>query len=84
MDGYFEIGLSPWDMAAGLLLVTEAGGRVGPWPGGAAGPLDMGRLLATNGPLHPWLESLVGGHAAGLETAAPLLHPSADAAQTHP
>ena len=26
VDGYFEIGLSPWDIAAGLLLVTEAGG----------------------------------------------------------
>ncbi|MGA7148415.1 MAG: inositol monophosphatase family protein, partial [Microbacterium sp.] len=29
LDGYFERGLQPWDHAAGALLVTEAGGRVG-------------------------------------------------------
>ncbi|WP_413770565.1 inositol monophosphatase family protein, partial [Vibrio vulnificus] len=28
-DGFFEIGLSPWDIAAGSLLVSEAGGLVG-------------------------------------------------------
>ncbi len=35
LDGYFERGLQPWDHAAGALLVTEAGGRVG--GGGPAG-----------------------------------------------
>ncbi|HUU72754.1 MAG TPA: inositol monophosphatase family protein, partial [Burkholderiales bacterium] len=29
LDGFWEIGLSPWDMAAGILLITEAGGLVG-------------------------------------------------------
>jgi myo-inositol-1(or 4)-monophosphatase len=29
MDGFWELGLSPWDMAAGALLITEAGGLVG-------------------------------------------------------
>jgi myo-inositol-1(or 4)-monophosphatase len=29
LDGYFERGLAPWDLAAGSLLVTEAGGRFG-------------------------------------------------------
>jgi myo-inositol-1(or 4)-monophosphatase len=29
MDGFWEIGLSPWDMAAGVLMITEAGGLVG-------------------------------------------------------
>ncbi len=33
-DGFFEIGLSPWDTAAGTLLVEEAGGRVGTLSGG--------------------------------------------------
>jgi myo-inositol-1(or 4)-monophosphatase len=28
-DGFWEIGLSPWDTAAGTLLITEAGGRIG-------------------------------------------------------
>lgn len=32
-DGYFEMGLKPWDFAAGVLLVTEAGGRVSDWDG---------------------------------------------------
>src|SRR4029078_10419211 len=34
-DGFFETGLNPWDMAAGSLLVTEAGGLVGNFTGGA-------------------------------------------------
>ena len=29
VDGFWEIGLKPWDTAAGTLLITEAGGRVG-------------------------------------------------------
>jgi myo-inositol-1(or 4)-monophosphatase len=29
LDGFWEIGLSPWDTAAGTLLIQEAGGRVG-------------------------------------------------------
>ncbi|HVO47687.1 MAG TPA: inositol monophosphatase family protein [Steroidobacteraceae bacterium] len=33
-DGYWEIGLSPWDTAAGTLLVQEAGGRIGTLTGG--------------------------------------------------
>jgi len=33
-DGYFELGLQPWDMAAGVLLVTEAGGVITDWEGG--------------------------------------------------
>lgn len=33
-DGFWEFGLSPWDMAAGVLLVTEAGGLVGDLKGG--------------------------------------------------
>jgi myo-inositol-1(or 4)-monophosphatase len=34
-DGFFELGLAPWDVAAGGLLVEEAGGRVTDWDGGA-------------------------------------------------
>lgn len=37
LDGYFERGLKPWDHAAGALLVTEAGGRLGGHPGGVPG-----------------------------------------------
>lgn len=60
LDGYFEIGVSSWDVAAGLLLVLEAGGRVSGWPGDTEPPLRSGRVLATNGRVHGWLEGLVG------------------------
>ena len=29
VDGFWELGLKPWDTAAGALLITEAGGRIG-------------------------------------------------------
>lgn len=50
-DGYWERGLSPWDITAGIVLVREAGGTVTAYDGS---PLDVnsGRILATNGPLH--------------------------------
>ena len=35
-DGFFELGLSPWDVAAGALLIREAGGMVSDWEGGEA------------------------------------------------
>ncbi len=49
-DGFWEAKLSPWDVAAGRLLVTEAGGRVSTWAGR---PYAWGDpLLATNGRIH--------------------------------
>jgi len=33
-EGFFELGLAPWDVAAGALLIEEAGGRVSDWSGG--------------------------------------------------
>jgi myo-inositol-1(or 4)-monophosphatase len=49
-DGYWEVSLNPWDVAAGALLVTEAGGTVGTYdPGQHATSLVTDRLLATNG-----------------------------------
>jgi myo-inositol-1(or 4)-monophosphatase len=48
---FFELGLSRWDLAAGSLLVREAGGRVTEPDGGDA-YLDSGEVLATNGRLH--------------------------------
>jgi myo-inositol-1(or 4)-monophosphatase len=44
LDGFWEVGLSPWDTAAGNLLITEAGGRVGNFTGGEY--RDGGHLLA--------------------------------------
>ncbi|MCK4910245.1 MAG: inositol monophosphatase [Thermodesulfovibrionales bacterium] len=44
-DGFFELGLSPWDIAAGGLLITEAGGRVTDF-GGGGDFLDSGNIVA--------------------------------------
>ena len=45
LDGFWELGLSPWDMAAGALLVQEAGGLVGDLAGDA-GYLESGEIAA--------------------------------------
>ena len=50
-DGFWEFDLSPWDVAAGTLLVREAGGRVSQTDGSAA-RLDAASILATNGRIH--------------------------------
>jgi len=44
LDGFWEIGLAPWDTAAGNLLITEAGGRIGTLAGTEYG--DGGNLVA--------------------------------------
>jgi myo-inositol-1(or 4)-monophosphatase len=66
VEGFFEIGLAPWDVAAGILLVHEAGGRVTGWPGDADPPLHSGRVLASNGRLHGWMEALAARHLPNL------------------
>lgn len=50
LDGYWERGLKPWDIAAGAILVKEAGGHVSDYK---LSPLQLesGRILATNGHL---------------------------------
>jgi len=45
--GYFELGLKPWDMAAGVILVQEAGGMISDWQGGA-GWMESGSIVAGN------------------------------------
>jgi len=59
-DGYFEVGLSPWDIAAGILLVREAGGYVSEIAGGHH-MLQSGSVLAGNDHLHLPLGSLLRG-----------------------
>jgi len=57
-DGYWELKLHPWDVAAGILLVEEAGGRVSDLAGGPA-PASGREILASNGPLHDALLALL-------------------------
>jgi myo-inositol-1(or 4)-monophosphatase len=56
LDGYWERGLSPWDIAAGIVLVQEAGGQVSAYD---RTPIDLssGRILATNTHLHEALST---------------------------
>ena len=51
LDAFWEFGLNPWDMAAGLLIVNEAGGACGDMNGGAA-KLRGRHILADNGRVH--------------------------------
>jgi myo-inositol-1(or 4)-monophosphatase len=61
-DGHWEFGLRPWDLAAGLLLVTEAGGTVSDSYGSPARPEDV---VASNGRLHEDLRRVVARHRPG-------------------
>lgn len=57
-EGFWERGLAPWDCAAGVLLVTEAGGFVGEI-GGGRNPVYGGSILAANSHLHLTLGKLL-------------------------
>lgn len=57
-DGFWELMLAPWDIAAGLLLVREAGGIV-TTPEGAPCPVAHTGVVASNGVLHDWLLAAV-------------------------
>ena len=59
LDGYWERGIQPWDMAAGIVVLREAGGKVTAYDGS---PLDIpaGRVLATNGLIHDELSQALG------------------------
>jgi|SRR5579864_1089989 len=59
LDGFWEIGLSPWDMAAGALLVQEAGGLVGDFSG-EPGYLDSGRIVCGNPKIFSQLLQVIG------------------------
>jgi myo-inositol-1(or 4)-monophosphatase len=75
-DGFFETGLNPWDMAAGALLITEAGGLVGNFTG-EADFLDHKECLAGNPRIYGQMVGLLGkyskfasaGEKAGLRQA---------------
>lgn len=51
-DGFFELGLKKWDIAAGALLVHEAGGRISDWQGGGSW-FESGSLVAGNDKVQP-------------------------------
>jgi len=69
LDAYWELNLKPWDVAAGIVLVQEAGGMVSEIYG-QPDPLATGNILAGNPKLHPIFAGLLRS-ASGGYTAAP-------------
>ncbi|MBC7205159.1 MAG: inositol monophosphatase [Methyloversatilis sp.] len=60
-DGFFEIGLSPWDIAGGSLLVSEAGGLVGNLQG-ETGYMESGNLVAATPRIYPAILQAIEPH----------------------
>ena len=69
-DGFWEFRLHAWDVAAGALLVAEAGGLATGTDGGPL-VLDAGRIVASNGLLHGALLEVIGRVYAGLPARSP-------------
>lgn len=67
-DGFWELVLAPWDIAAGMLIIREAGGVVTDLSGRTK-PISHGSVVAGNPDIHPWLLHTV---QAALEDHAPL------------
>jgi myo-inositol-1(or 4)-monophosphatase len=69
-DGFWESGLAPWDIAAGILIVSEAGGFVTEMDGGRD-PLGSGSVLAANDQMHLQLLKLLKGARKPRAVAGP-------------
>lgn len=74
LDGYWERGLSLWDITAGIVLVREAGGLVTAYDGSPL-QLETGRLLATNGRIHAEMQQELARVRPLLEGLPPALSP---------
>lgn len=61
MDGFWECKLKPWDVAAGKLLVEEAGGRVTSYSGEPYSVYDH-RIVASNGFIHDQMLEVIASH----------------------
>src|SRR6185436_8149341 len=86
--GFFETGLNPWDVAAGSLLITEAGGLIGNFTG-EADYLYQREVVAGNPRIYGQLVQILAPYtrvikheAAGAHHEAPVLTPEAALAET--
>lgn len=66
VDGFFELGLQAWDVAAGALIIREAGGRISDFRGGD-GYLDSGNVVAGTPKVYSALSRLLAPHARGID-----------------
>jgi myo-inositol-1(or 4)-monophosphatase len=71
-DGFFELALSPWDVAAGALLIEESGGRVSDWSGGS--DYLSGNILAGGAAVHAALVEMA--HEADVPDETPASKPT--------
>ncbi|HEU4618358.1 MAG TPA: inositol monophosphatase family protein [Gammaproteobacteria bacterium] len=62
VDGFFELGLSKWDIAAGALIIREAGGRISDFQG-ADRYLESGHVVAGNPKIYAALSRLLAPHS---------------------
>jgi myo-inositol-1(or 4)-monophosphatase len=69
LDAFWEFNLNPWDTAAGLLLIEEAGGRITDFSGGPY-RLDSREILSSNGLIHDELLALFADLFAGRNLAS--------------
>ena len=65
VDGFWEIGLNIWDIAAGALLIKEAGGRISDFQG-SDGYLQTGNVIAGTPKIYAALSKLLAPHAGNL------------------
>ncbi len=63
LDGFWEFGLMPWDMAAGTLLISEAGGLVGDLAGGTR-YMETNNLIAGTPKIFAQILQVIDGHRA--------------------
>ena len=61
IDGFWELGLSPWDMAGGALLITEAGGLIGDLSG-ESGYMNTGNIVGGNPKVFAQLLQIIAPH----------------------
>lgn len=62
LDGFFELDLKPWDIAAGCLLIEEAGGEFGHLSGKPGWPVADGNILAGNPRVYAALARSIASH----------------------
>jgi myo-inositol-1(or 4)-monophosphatase len=81
-DGFFETGLNPWDVAAGSLMITEAGGLVGNFTG-EADYLYQREVVAANPKVYAQMVKILAPYSRVLRDAEPA-SPDNDGAAAHP
>ena len=61
LDGFYEIGLKSWDIAAGIAIINEAGGQISNFKG-ASNVLFGRQIVASNSALHSQMLEVIGNH----------------------